>query len=103
MILFVLPIGIYRWGLSVAPDVPDNQLRWIMTPSPFAASLSVPIVGDRPSGMGRDIQPIEQPLAYVGVPIWVVSIVFCLAISLICHVVTLTAFRYRWWRARETV
>lgn len=103
MALFVLPVGLYRWSLSVAQGISDEVLRWILVPSPYAAAMSVLIVGDRPTNMGGDVQPIERPLAAAGVPIWVVSIGLFLVISLLCHVVTLIAFRYRWWRARESV
>jgi ABC-type transport system involved in multi-copper enzyme maturation permease subunit len=103
MILFVLPVGLYRWSLTVTQGIPDEVLRWILVPSPYAAAMSVKIVGDRPTSMGGDIQPIERALAGADVSIWVVSIGFFLAFSLICHIVTLVAFRYRWWRAREAV
>ncbi len=103
MIMFVLPVGIYRWSLSVAQGVQDEVLRWILVPSPYAAAMSVKIVGDRPTSLGGDIQPIERPLAGIDMPIWVVSLALFLAISLLCHIVTLIAFRYRWWKARESV
>ena len=103
LLLFVAPFGVYQWALTIFPETPDNILRWIMTPSPYASALSVPIVGDRLTSTGSDISPIERPLAFAKVQIWVISLGISLLISLICHLVTLVAFRYKWWKARESV
>lgn len=103
MVVFVLPLGIYQWSLSIFPEVSKDTLRWSMTPSPFAASMSVPIVGDRLTASGSDIQPIERPLNYLGFPMWVAFVPISLVMSMICHAVALLAFRLLWWRARESV
>lgn len=103
MITFAMPAGVYQWSLGFFPNTPSNVLRWILTPSPFAASLSVPITVARLTSTGSDIQQIETPLAYVGQPIWVVFLGVALLLSLVCYIVTLIAFRLRWWKARESV
>ena len=103
IVLFVAPIGIYNWSLTILPDVPDNQLRWIMTPSPYAAALSVPIQAARLGATGSALKPMEQPLAWANVEIWYITIAFSLLFSLVCHFITLIAFRLRWWKARESV
>jgi ABC-type transport system involved in multi-copper enzyme maturation permease subunit len=103
MMIFVLPIGLYNWALAIFPDVRENVLRWLMTPSPFAAARSVPIVGDRLTATGSDITYIERPLAFVRIQIWVIFLAISLLLSIVCHLITLAAFRYRWWKARESV
>ena len=32
LVIFVLPIGLYQWALTIFPDTPDDILRWCMTP-----------------------------------------------------------------------
>ncbi|MFM7591807.1 MAG: ABC transporter permease subunit, partial [Isosphaeraceae bacterium] len=103
MLIFVVPVGLYNWALTILPDVPESVLRWVMTPSPFAAAMSVPIVGDRLTATGADITAIEKPLAYANIQIWVIYLAMALLTSIFCHIVTLAAFRYRWWKARESV
>lgn len=103
MLFFVVPVGLYNWALTILPDVPEKVLRWIMTPSPFAAAMSVPIVGDRLTATGSDITAIEKPLAYANIQIWVIYLALALVLSVFCHLLTLAAFRYRWWKARESV
>lgn len=103
MVVFVLPAGIYQWSLTLFPDTSADILRWSLVPSPFASSLSVPIVGDRFTNTGSEIQPIERPLDYIGQPIWIVFVPVALLLSLICHGITMVAFRIRWWNARHTV
>jgi hypothetical protein len=103
LVIFVLPIGLYQWALTIFPDTPDDILRWCMTPSPYASALSVPIVGNRLTGTGAAITPMVRPLAFANVQIYVISLGISLLISLICHLITLVAFRYKWWKARESV
>ncbi|MFM7130285.1 MAG: hypothetical protein ACKO0V_13100, partial [bacterium] len=62
-----------------------------------------PIVGDRLTATGADITAIEKPLAYANIQIWVIYLAMALLTSIFCHIVTLAAFRYRWWKARESV
>ena len=103
LVLFVLPIGLYQWALTIFPNTPDDILRWCMTPSPYASALSVPIVGNRLTATGAAITPMVRPLAFANVQIYMISLGISLLISLICHLITLVAFRYKWWKARESV
>lgn len=103
IVLFVAPFGIQNWALSILPDVADNQLRWCLVPSPYAAALSVPVAVSRLTSSGSGIPPIARPLAWANVEIWYINIAFSLLLALICHGITLLAFRLRWWKARESV
>lgn len=104
--LFGGPIGVQSF-LRAFSEVPEEQLAAIAITSPFSAAYSVEraLPGDRtgPSGGGINAEEVVPYVPVVNLPIWAVYLMSALPMSLLFYVITHVAFRYRWWKASNTI
>ncbi|MFO0958669.1 MAG: ABC transporter permease subunit [Isosphaeraceae bacterium] len=105
LLLFAGPVGLSRYLRLTAPDISEAQLTALGVTSPFSAAFSVPVpsMGEGFFGMtdGRATPTIMLP--GLGVPLWAAFLIVAPVLSLACFALTYLAFRWRWWKAGNTI
>ncbi len=101
LLLFVAPVGVSNF-LQGFTRISEDQLAAVTVSSPFAAALSV--VRARSSGLSgitRETVAVTVPL--LKLPVWAVYLMIAPVLCSILYVVTYLAFRWRWWKAGNTI
>lgn len=106
LFLFWGPIG-GRSFLRAFTDLPETTLSTLTVTSPFAAALSVERAYPSYSpGADRGGINVVERTAYVGavkLPIWAVFLALSIPLCLVLYGIMYVAFRYRWWKASNTI
>lgn len=105
LLLFVAPVGVFRFGQAFFSKIDEHQLSWLTITSPFSAAFSVetPIgsAGGATTSMfaTTDAGTKSLLLPIVNQPVWVIYLALAPAMCLVFYAITYLAFRWRWWRA----
>jgi ABC-type transport system involved in multi-copper enzyme maturation permease subunit len=109
LILFAGPVGLGRF-LQAFTNIPEERLAALTITSPFSATFSVPLVAARSSTNWQEgpnpassMAAAIDPIPGLGLPVWAVFLGFYPPLCLLLLGVTYVAFRWRWWKASNTV
>jgi ABC-type transport system involved in multi-copper enzyme maturation permease subunit len=103
LVLFVVPLGA-RSFLRDFTDWPESRLAALTVTSPYAAALSVG--PRRPFGDGSGPprgRLVITPIAGLRWPVWLAFLALTLPLCGLLYGLTYLVFRYRWWRAGNTI
>jgi ABC-type transport system involved in multi-copper enzyme maturation permease subunit len=102
LLLFAAPVGINRFLLGFT-DIAEDRLAALTVTSPFSAALSV--TRARSTGITSSLAP-DTSVANVPVldlPVWTVYLAIAPILCAVLYAVTYVAFRWRWWKAGNTI
>jgi ABC-type transport system involved in multi-copper enzyme maturation permease subunit len=108
LILFAGPVGLGRF-LQGFTELPEERLAALTITSPFSATFSVPLLQSRSSnwmnsgGAPSNAADPSQPIPGLDLPVWAAFLAFYPPLCLLLYGITLLAFRWRWWKASNTV
>ncbi|MEO6807592.1 MAG: ABC transporter permease subunit [Isosphaeraceae bacterium] len=102
LVLFVGPLGVSRFLLGFS-GITEDRLAALTVTSPFSAAFSVPTPAR--SGFSTAVDPFERSQLVTGLnlPVWTVYLGLTPLLCLVLYGVTYLAFRWRWWRASNTI
>lgn len=102
LVLFVGPLGVSRFLLGFS-GITEARLAALTVTSPFSAAFSVPTPAR--SGFSTAVDPFERSQLITGIdlPVWAVYLGLTPLLCLILFGLTYLAFRWRWWRASNTI
>ncbi len=107
LVFFVGPVGL-SWYLQGFDWISEERLATLRITSPFSAALSIPIrpgperlmsPGDTSATRG----PQMAELAGLKFPVWAGFLLVYPPLCLVLFAVTYLAFRWRWWRASNSL
>jgi ABC-type transport system involved in multi-copper enzyme maturation permease subunit len=107
LILFVGPVGLV-WYLQAFTAIPEERLAALTVTSPFSATFSIALLRGRDYSGWTDSTAeatitATQLLPGLGLPVWTVYLAIYPPLCLGLYCVTYLAFRWRWWKAGNTV
>jgi ABC-type transport system involved in multi-copper enzyme maturation permease subunit len=107
LILFAGPVGVFNFLQGFLPDIPEEKLAALTITSPFSAAFSVPTPArsgflDTSAGT-TDAFAAGRSIPGIGLPVWAIFLVLNPILCLILFGFTYLAFRWRWWRASNTL
>jgi ABC-type transport system involved in multi-copper enzyme maturation permease subunit len=104
LVLFVAPLGA-RSFLRDFTAWPESRLAALTVTSPYAAAVSVEkVVGTFVDGTSSTrVRGPAEPVAGLGWPVWVVFLALTIPLCAILYGLTYLVFRYRWWRAGNSI
>jgi ABC-type transport system involved in multi-copper enzyme maturation permease subunit len=107
LLLFVGPVGLGFYLEGFARGVSAQQLSALTITSPFSAafSVSLPIkasIADAQTA-GADASSASILVPRIGLPVWGVFLLLTFPLCAVLYVVTYFAFRWRWWKASNTI
>ncbi|MEO6809364.1 MAG: ABC transporter permease, partial [Isosphaeraceae bacterium] len=96
------PLGVSRFLLGFS-GITEDRLAALTVTSPFSAAFSVPTPAR--SGFSTAVDPFERSQLVTGLnlPVWTVYLALTPLLCLVLYGVTYLAFRWRWWRASNTI
>ncbi len=108
LILFVAPVGAFNFLQGFREDISEEKLSILTVTSPFAAAFSVatPLDADNDSvAMGGNANPTNAVRLLPGIrqPVWVAFLALAPPLCLLFYGITYLAFRWRWWRASNSM
>ena len=107
LVLFVGPVGL-NWYLQGFDSISEERLATLRITSPYSAALSIPI---RP-GPSRSMNSGEHytthstqmaQLPGIRLPVWAAFLAIYPPLCLVLFGITYLAFRWRWWRASNSL
>lgn len=105
--LFAGPIGLSRYLQLTMPGHGEAQFSVLGVASPFAAAFSVPLprTGEGLFGATASDGQITPPVMVpgLGVPLWAAFLAVATLFSAASVGLTYLAFRWRWWKAGNTL
>jgi len=118
MLIYVAPIGAFNFIQAFFPEVSEANLRWLLTLSPYAAAVDIPL-GITPLGASSGpTTPIPfgaeesfgwlgpgygDPLPGIGLPVWLVHLILFPLVTPLIWAAAYLAFRYNWWVAARNI
>ena len=110
MVLFVLPMGVswYLEGISQDRQFTSERLASITVTSPFSAALSIPMHTNRIDSASTQSLNVPPPILVqltpgLALPVWAIFLLIYPPLSLLFVGISYLAFRWRWWKAGNTV
>ncbi|HEV3164326.1 MAG TPA: ABC transporter permease subunit, partial [Isosphaeraceae bacterium] len=107
LVLFAGPVGL-GWFLQGFTDIPEARLAALTVTSPFSATFSIPLLPSRGSGWQASTtsqapSDVSTVIPGLGLPVWAAFLALYPPLCLVLFGVTYLAFRWRWWKAGNTV
>jgi len=102
MLLFAAPVGVNRF-LEGFTDLSEARLSALTVTSPFSAALSV--ARARSSGISSDTaqEVVVANVPGLDLPVWAVYLALAPILAALFYGITYLAFRWRWWKAGNTI